>query len=149
MSGYEATLLATENLTIKPISISSPTVQSLYGLSTLITETVPHDCMNAPVTKHQTEREPFAALFRKVKQERVNHQQWEQRGQSRDVVRETGRVVRAGSRYQSPGRNSPSRGNQQSITGSRNEAGVITRKHTMDRKTLRGDSRGKSRLRNG
>ncbi len=46
-SGYEATLLATENLTIKPTSISNPTVQSLYGLSTLITETVLHDCMNA------------------------------------------------------------------------------------------------------
>ncbi len=49
MSGYEATLLATENVTIKPISVSSPTVQSLYGLSTLITETVPHVCMNAPL----------------------------------------------------------------------------------------------------
>ncbi|KAA0724010.1 Retrovirus-related Pol polyprotein from transposon gypsy [Triplophysa tibetana] len=45
-SGYEATLLATENLTIKPTSVSSPAIQSLFGLSTLITETVPHDCMN-------------------------------------------------------------------------------------------------------
>ncbi len=45
-SGYEATLLATENFTIKATSISNPAVQSLYGLSTLITETVPHDCIN-------------------------------------------------------------------------------------------------------
>ncbi len=44
-SGYETTLLATENLTIKPTSVSNPAVQSLYGLSTLITEPVPHDCM--------------------------------------------------------------------------------------------------------
>ncbi len=44
-SGYKATLLATENLTIKPTSVSNPAVQSLYGLSTLITEPVPHDCM--------------------------------------------------------------------------------------------------------
>ncbi len=43
----EATLLATENFTIKPTSVSSPAIQSLYGLSTLITGAVPHDCMNA------------------------------------------------------------------------------------------------------
>ncbi len=41
-SGYEATLLATENLTIKLISVSSAAIQS-----TLITEAVPHDRMNA------------------------------------------------------------------------------------------------------
>ncbi len=46
-SGYEATLLATENVTIKPTSVSSPAVKSLYGLSTLITEAIPYDCMNA------------------------------------------------------------------------------------------------------
>ncbi len=45
-SGYKGTLLATENLTIKPTSVSNPAVQSLYGLSTLITEAIPHDCMN-------------------------------------------------------------------------------------------------------
>ncbi len=44
-SGYKATLLTTDNLTIKPTSVSNPAVQSLYGLSTLITEPVPHDCM--------------------------------------------------------------------------------------------------------
>ncbi len=46
-SGYEATLLATESLNIKPTSVSNPAVQSLYGLSTLIVKAVPHDCMNA------------------------------------------------------------------------------------------------------
>ncbi len=46
-SGYEATLLATENVTSKPTSVSCLAIQSLYGLSTLITEAVPHDCMNA------------------------------------------------------------------------------------------------------
>ncbi len=46
-SGYEATLLATENVIIKPTSVCDPAVQSLYGLSTLITEAIPHDCMNA------------------------------------------------------------------------------------------------------
>ncbi len=45
-SGYEA-LLAMENLTIKPTSVSDPAFQLLYGLSTLITEAVHHDCMNA------------------------------------------------------------------------------------------------------
>ncbi len=35
-SGYEATLLATENLTIKPTSVSNPAVQSLYGLYLMI-----------------------------------------------------------------------------------------------------------------
>ncbi len=40
------------------------------------------------VAKHQTERDPFAASFiRLVKQNRVNHQQWKQRRQGRDVVR--------------------------------------------------------------
>ncbi len=46
-SGYEATLLATENCIIKPTSVCDPAVQSLYSLSTLITEAIPHDCMNA------------------------------------------------------------------------------------------------------
>ncbi len=46
-SGYEATLLATENVIIKPTSVCDPAIQSLYGLSTLITEAIPHDCMNA------------------------------------------------------------------------------------------------------
>ncbi len=45
-SGYEATLLATENVTIKPTSVSSPAIKSLY-VYTLITEAVPHDCRNA------------------------------------------------------------------------------------------------------
>ncbi len=35
-----------ENVIIKPTSVCDPAIQSLYGLSTLITETIPHDCMN-------------------------------------------------------------------------------------------------------
>ncbi|MGL5598782.1 MAG: RNase H family protein, partial [Aeromonas sp.] len=42
-SGYEATLLATENLNIKPTSIISPAIQALYGLSTLIVDSQTHD----------------------------------------------------------------------------------------------------------
>ncbi len=75
----------------------------------------------------------ICSFIRVVKQEQVKHQQWEQRGLSRDVVRETGRMVRAGGGYQK-------------IV---ERGGVVTRKHTMDKKTLRGDSRGKSRLRTG
>ncbi len=46
-SGYEETLLGTENFTIKPTSVYSPATKSLYGLSTLIIEAVHHDCMHA------------------------------------------------------------------------------------------------------
>ncbi len=91
----------------------------------------------------------ICSFIRMVKQERVNYQQWEQRGQSRDVVRETGRVVRAGSRYQSPGKKRSESGQPAEYHRIEERGRVITRKHTMDRKTLRGGSRGKSRLRNG
>ncbi len=40
----------------------------------------------------------ICSFIRIVKQERVKHQQWEQRGQGRDVVGETGREVGVTSR---------------------------------------------------